>query len=79
MTPQNFDAGRRAAREAGVELEWIEADAMALPFPDGEFDVVIVVFGAMFAPDHQAVAASRCVPARWRHRDDELHPRRGGG
>ena len=56
VTPENFDAGRRAAREAGVELEWIEADAMALPFPDGEFDVVTSCFGAMFAPDHQAVA-----------------------
>jgi ubiquinone/menaquinone biosynthesis C-methylase UbiE len=56
VTPQNFDAGRRAAREAGVELEWIEADAMALPFAVGEFDVVTSCFGAMFAPDHRATA-----------------------
>jgi 2-polyprenyl-6-hydroxyphenyl methylase/3-demethylubiquinone-9 3-methyltransferase len=39
-----------------VELEWVEADAEALPFGDGEFDVVTSSFGAMFAPDHQAVA-----------------------
>jgi ubiquinone/menaquinone biosynthesis C-methylase UbiE len=56
LTPENFDAGRRAAREAGVELEWIEADAMALPFPDAGFDVVTSCFGAMFAPDHRATA-----------------------
>ena len=56
ITPENFDAGRRAAREAGVDLEWVEGDAEALPFGDGEFDVVTSCFGAMFAPNHQATA-----------------------
>jgi ubiquinone/menaquinone biosynthesis C-methylase UbiE len=56
LTPQNFDAGRREAREHGVELEWIEADAQALPFGDDEFDVVTSSLGAIFAPDHRAVA-----------------------
>jgi ubiquinone/menaquinone biosynthesis C-methylase UbiE len=56
LTPENFDAGRREARERGVELEWVEADAEALPFGVGEFDVVTSSLGAIFAPDHQAVA-----------------------
>ena len=56
ITPEHFDAGRRAAREAGVELEWIEGDAQALPFADDEFDIVTSCFGAMFAPDHGAAA-----------------------
>lgn len=56
LTPTNFDAGRRAAADAGVQLEWREADAEALPFADGEFDVVSSCFGAMFAPNHSAVA-----------------------
>jgi ubiquinone/menaquinone biosynthesis C-methylase UbiE len=56
LTPENFDAGRREARERGVELDWVEADAEALPFGDGEFDVVTSSFGAIFAPSHQAVA-----------------------
>jgi ubiquinone/menaquinone biosynthesis C-methylase UbiE len=56
LTPEHFDAGRRAARAEGVEVEWIEADAEALPFDDGEFDVVTSCFGAMFAPNHQAAA-----------------------
>ena len=56
LAPENFDAGRREASECGVELEWVEADAQALPFGDGEFDVVTSSFGAMFAPDQQAVA-----------------------
>jgi 2-polyprenyl-6-hydroxyphenyl methylase/3-demethylubiquinone-9 3-methyltransferase len=49
-------AGRREARARGVELEWVEADAQALPFADGAFDVVTSSLGAMFAPDHQAAA-----------------------
>ena len=57
LTPENLDAGRRAARDAGVDLEWIEGDAQALPFDDGAFDLVTSCFGAMFAPDHDAVAS----------------------
>ena len=56
VTPENFAAGRAEARARGVELEWVEADAQALPFADGEFDVVTSSFGAIFAPDHEAVA-----------------------
>ena len=56
LTPENFEAGRREAEARGVELEWVEADAEALPFPDGDFDVVTSSFGAIFAPDHRAVA-----------------------
>jgi ubiquinone/menaquinone biosynthesis C-methylase UbiE len=56
LTPENFEAGRREAKAHGVELEWVEADAERLPFDDREFDVVTSSFGAMFAPNHQAVA-----------------------
>ena len=56
LSPENFEAGRREAEAHAVELEWVEADAEALPFADGEFDVVTSSFGAIFAPDHRAVA-----------------------
>jgi 2-polyprenyl-6-hydroxyphenyl methylase/3-demethylubiquinone-9 3-methyltransferase len=56
LTPENFEAGRREARAHGVELEWVEADAEALPFGAAEFDVVTSSAGAIFAPDHRAVA-----------------------
>src|SRR5499426_358866 len=32
-------------------VEWRQADAMQLPFPDGMFDVVICQFGVMFFPE----------------------------
>lgn len=56
LTPENFEAGRREAEAHNVALEWVEADAEALPFADHEFDVVTSSVGALFAPDHQAVA-----------------------
>jgi ubiquinone/menaquinone biosynthesis C-methylase UbiE len=56
LTPENLDAGRRAAEAAGTKLDWVEADAERLPFGDREFDVVTSNLGAIFAPDHQAVA-----------------------
>jgi ubiquinone/menaquinone biosynthesis C-methylase UbiE len=56
LTPELFHAGRRIARERRVELEWVEADAEALPFADDSFDVVMSSVGVMFAPHHQAAA-----------------------
>ena len=38
-------------------MQTTPADAQALPYPDGSFDVVTSTFGAMFAPDQQATAA----------------------
>jgi ubiquinone/menaquinone biosynthesis C-methylase UbiE len=56
LTPENFDAGRREARARGLEIEWVQGDAERLPFADAAFDVVTSSLGAIFAPDHQAVA-----------------------
>ena len=56
LTPELFEAGRERAASAGVEMDWVEADAERLPFEDGSFDVVISSIGAMFAPRHEAVA-----------------------
>ncbi|MGH3674856.1 MAG: class I SAM-dependent methyltransferase, partial [Mycobacterium sp.] len=56
LTPELLDAGRNVAAARGVEVEWIEADAEALPFGDNEFDAVISVVGAMFAPHHDRAA-----------------------
>ena len=56
LTPELLEAGRRRAEAAGLEVDWVEADAENLPFEDGSFDVVMSAIGAMFAPHHQDVA-----------------------
>jgi len=49
-------ARERAAAER-LEIEFREADAEALPFPDASFDVVVSTFGVMFTADHEKAAA----------------------
>jgi SAM-dependent methyltransferase len=56
LTPQLLETGRHLAAQRGVEIRWDEADAEALPYDDGEFDVVLSCVGVMFAPHHQASA-----------------------
>ncbi|WP_182526691.1 class I SAM-dependent methyltransferase [Nocardioides dongkuii] len=56
LTPELLDVGRRHAADAGVEVEWAEGDAEALPYADHTFDVVTSSVGVMFAPHHQAAA-----------------------
>ena len=56
LTPELLGTARVEAERAGVEVEWVEGDAEALPFPDASFDVVLSVFGCMFAPRHEVAA-----------------------
>jgi ubiquinone/menaquinone biosynthesis C-methylase UbiE len=56
IAPAMVQKGRARTQQLGLEVEWHEADAQALPFADGEFDVVLSAFGAMFAPDPVAAA-----------------------
>lgn len=56
LTPELFDAGRAVAAQRGVQLQWTEADAEAMPFADNDFDIVMSCVGAMFAPRHQVTA-----------------------
>jgi len=50
LTPALLERARENASIAGVEVEFIEGDAEALPYPDAAFDVVLSQFGHMFAP-----------------------------
>lgn len=56
LTPALLDAGRRAARSAGVSVDWQEVDVESMPFDDDRFDVVMSCVSAMFAPHHQRTA-----------------------
>lgn len=52
-----FGPARARAEAAGVEVDWVVADAEDMPFEDGRFDRVLSTFGHMFAPHHAAAAA----------------------
>lgn len=56
LTPELMAAGQAHADESGVQVEWREADAEALPFADDSFDVVLSCVGVMFAQHHRAAA-----------------------
>ena len=55
FSPRMVELGR--ARSEHMPIAWLEADAESLPFPDGDFDVVASVFGAIFAPRPELVAS----------------------
>jgi ubiquinone/menaquinone biosynthesis C-methylase UbiE len=53
---------RAKAMGTSRPVEWRQADAMSLPFPDASFDAVACQFGAMFFPDKaKAFAETRRV------------------
>lgn len=56
LTPELLESGRRLAAAQGLSLDWVLADAEALPFGDQTFDVVLSCVGVMFAPHHQEAA-----------------------
>lgn len=51
-----LERARLRAAADGCDVEFVEGDAQALPFPDASFDAVTSVFGVMFAPDQAAAA-----------------------
>jgi SAM-dependent methyltransferase len=57
LTPKMIELGRARTLAEGLDIEWQEADAEQLPFPDDRYDVVASVFGAMFAPRPGRAAA----------------------
>jgi 2-polyprenyl-3-methyl-5-hydroxy-6-metoxy-1,4-benzoquinol methylase len=57
IAPNLLDAARRRAAREGVTVELDPGDAEDLPYPDGAFDLVLSMYGAMFAPQPERVAA----------------------
>lgn len=50
--------GRERAAAAGLEnIEFVEADASSLDFPEGSFDAALSRFGIIFEPDGEGAAA----------------------
>ena len=56
FSPRMVELGKARSEAEGLEITWLEADAEALPFADGDFEVAASVFGAIFAPQPHLVA-----------------------
>ncbi len=53
FAPPMLALARKKAEVRGVEVDFLEADALALPFPDASFDAVTVAFGFRNFADYQ--------------------------
>ncbi|MFA7388065.1 MAG: methyltransferase domain-containing protein [Thiohalobacteraceae bacterium] len=54
--PELLQKGAQRAQADGLDILFRVADAEALPFDDGSFDVALSTFGVMFTPDHDRAA-----------------------
>jgi SAM-dependent methyltransferase len=57
IAPNLLEQGRARAKAEGLAVQFDEGDAEAMPYPDASFDVVMTMFGAMFAPRPDKTAA----------------------
>ena len=65
IAPNLLEQARQRTAEEGLKATFQEGDAEQLPFPDAQFDLVMSMFGAMFAPRPEQVAselARACRP-----------------
>jgi SAM-dependent methyltransferase len=56
LSPAMVELGRARSQTEGYEIEWVEADAEALPFDDARFDCAGSVFGVMLTPQPEVAA-----------------------
>jgi SAM-dependent methyltransferase len=66
--PRLLEHGARRADADGLDVSFQVADAEALPFADGSFDVALSTFGVMFCVDHRTAAAEMLRVVRPRGR-----------
>lgn len=57
IAPNLLEQARERAKAENLNVEFIEGDAETLPYSAGQFDVVLSMFGAMFAPRPEVVAS----------------------
>lgn len=57
IAPNLVEQARENAKAEGLNAKFDEGDAEALPYADASFDAVVTMFGAMFAPRPEIVAA----------------------
>ena len=52
-----IDAAKKRAEAAGLDIKFEVGDAEAMPYDDNSFDLVMTMFGAMFAPRPDVTAS----------------------
>jgi SAM-dependent methyltransferase len=57
IAPNLIEQAREWAANENLKIQFDEGDAENLPYPGASFDVVMTMFGAMFAPRPERVAA----------------------
>jgi SAM-dependent methyltransferase len=57
IAPNLLEQARKRAAAEKLDIAFDEGDAEQLPYKDGQFDFVITMFGAMFAPRTELVAS----------------------
>ena len=57
IAPNLLEQARQRAQAENLKIEFVEGDAEKLPYPAGQFEVVLSMFGAMFAPRPEVVAS----------------------
>lgn len=57
FVPALLERARERAAAERLEIEFVEGDAQELPFEDASFDVVMSIYGVMFAPDQEKAAS----------------------
>jgi SAM-dependent methyltransferase len=56
-SPRLLEVARALAQADGLDARFLDGEAAAMPLGDGEADVVLSVFGVIFAADVEAAAA----------------------
>jgi SAM-dependent methyltransferase len=65
IAPASVATARARAASSGLDIEFREGDAEVLPYPDASFDMVISMYGVMFAAHPEIAAAEMlrvCAP-----------------
>lgn len=57
IAPNLLEQAKKRAAAEKLDIHFKEGDAEELPFADGEFDIVLTMYGAMFAPRPECAAA----------------------
>lgn len=57
IAPNLLEQGRNLSKAEGLSIRFDEGDVENLPYPDNTFDLVVTMFGAMFAPRPEKTAA----------------------